>query len=133
MLNKNGWGLREMLVLSGVLILFLIIAIYYIYTLYQELGIEMTSSYYYGLESDLENSAEVYLQDYYDGTLDSDGLTITRSVLRSYDLDVSLVDANGNACSGYVIAKKTRGENSIDAYISCPNYTTEGYEQWRSE
>ena len=42
MLNKHGWGLKEMLVLSGILVLFLIIAIYYIFSLYQELYLEVT-------------------------------------------------------------------------------------------
>ncbi len=133
MLNKHGWGLKEMLVLSGILLLFLIIAIFYISSLYQELDLETTSKYYHDLERELENSASVYLNDYYDGDLSSDEITITRSTLRAYDLDVDLQDQNGHVCSGYVIASKTHGEESIDAYISCPNYTTDGYESWRSE
>ena len=132
MLNKHGWGLREMLVLSGILILFLIVAIYYIFTLYQEMGREVNNNYYHDLEEDLRKSAQVYIEDYYDGTLNSDGITITRSLLRTYDLDVSLTDRDGNACSGYVIASRTHAEDSIRAYISCPNYTTDGYEDWRS-
>ena len=31
MVNKNGWGLVEMLILMGILALFLFIAIYFIY------------------------------------------------------------------------------------------------------
>ena len=34
MLNKKGWGLKEMLLLSGLLVIFLFIAIFYIYILY---------------------------------------------------------------------------------------------------
>ena len=132
MLNKHGWGLKEMLVLSGILVLFLIIAIYYIFTLYQEMGREVTASYYYDLENDLVESAKVYVKDYYDQDLNSEGVTITRSILRAYDLDVSLKDSNNKACSGYVIADKTHGEEHYKAYISCPNYTTDGYEDWRS-
>ena len=77
-------------------------------------------------------STSHYIEDYYDGDLTSDGLTITRSVLRSYDLDVSLVDNKGRACSGYVIASRTHGIDSYQAYLSCPNYTTNDYEDWRS-
>lgn len=132
MLNKHGWGLKEMLVLSGILVLFLIIAIYYIFTLYQELDRDVTDHYYTDLETELEDSAKVYIEDYYDGDLTSDGLTITRSVLRTYDLDVSLVDNRGRACSGYVIASRTHGEDFYQAYVSCPNYTTDDYEDWRS-
>ena len=116
--NKHGWGLKEMLILSGILMLFLVIAIYYIYTLYQSLDMEVASNNYTELEEKLE--------------LDSTGVTITRSLLRTYDLDVDLEDNKGRACSGYVIAKKSHGEEQIDAYISCPDYTTDGYEDWRS-
>ncbi len=131
MLNKNGWGLREMLVLSGVLGIFLIVAIYYIYTLYDSLDEEVTINYYYDLEEKLENQARVYLDDYYDENLNSDYITITRSVLNTYNLDVNLLDLDGNACSGYVKANKTRGNVNIDAYISCRDYITDGYESWR--
>ena len=37
-LNKNGWGLVEMLVLSGILLLFLLIAVYFIHKLYGLMG-----------------------------------------------------------------------------------------------
>ena len=76
MLNKHGWGLKEMLVLSGILLLFLIIAIYYIFTFYKEMGREVTTTYYHDLEDDLEDTYQ--------------------------------------------------------AYISCSDYTTEGFEDWRS-
>lgn len=130
--NKHGWGLKEMLILSGILMLFLVIAIYYIYTLYQSLDMEVASNNYTELEEKLEYNANIYLKDYYDKNLDSTGVTITRSLLRTYDLDVDLEDNKGRACSGYVIAKKSHGEEQIDAYISCPDYTTDGYEDWRS-
>ena len=132
MLNKHGWGLKEMLVLSGILVLFLIIAIYYIFTLYQELDKDVTHNYYTDLETELEDSAKVYIEDYYDGALTSDGLTITRSVLRTYDLDVSLEHNRGRACSGYVIASRRHGEDFYQAYVPCANYTTDGYQDWRS-
>ena len=131
MLNKNGWGLREMLVLSGILILFLLIAVYYIYTMYDALEMEVSVKYYYDLEEKLENQARVYLSDYYDEVLTSDYVTITRSTLNAYDLDVNLFDNNGDACSGYVKANKSRGITNVDAYIKCKNYTTAGYEDWR--
>lgn len=39
MRKKNGWGLGTMLSLLGILVVFLLIAIYYIYTLYKFGGI----------------------------------------------------------------------------------------------
>lgn len=117
-----------MLILSGILIAFLFIAVYYIFTMYKDLDLEFDNNYYSNLESKLEENATVYLEDYYEGDLTSEGLKITRGMLRSYDLDVELRDQNGHVCTGYVMARKTHGEDEIQAYISCPDYTTIGFE-----
>lgn len=130
-LNKHGWGLREMFVLSSVLIIFLGVSIYFIYVLYSSFGKEMKNNYD-DLEKNLKHQASVYLADYYDDDLTSDKITITRSVLRSYDLDIELKDKIGKACSGYVVAYKTMGITHIDPYIKCEKYETKGYEEWRS-
>ena len=128
MLNKHGWSLREMLILSGILIVFLFIAIYYILIMYKDLDLNITNNYYDNLESRLEENATVYLEDYYEGDLSSEGFKITRGMLRSYDLDIELRDKDGHVCAGYVVARRTHGEDDIKAYISCPDYTTEGFE-----
>ena len=128
MLNKHGWSLREMLILSGILIVFLFIAVYYIFTMYRDLDLEIGNNHYSNLEEKLEENAIVYLEDYYEGDLNSEGLKITRGMLRSCDLDVELRDKDGHVCAGYVVARRTHGEDDIKAYISCPDYTTEGFE-----
>ncbi len=128
MLNKHGWSLREMLILSGILIVFLFIAIYYILIMYKDLDLNITNNYYDNLESRLEENATVYLEDYYEGDLSSEEIKITRGMLRSYDLDIELRDKDGHVCAGYVVARRTHGEDDIKAYISCPDYTTEGFE-----
>ena len=128
MLNKHGWSLREMLILSGILIVFLFIAVYYIFTMYRDLDLEIGNNHYSNLEEKLEENAIVYLEDYYEGDLNSEGLKITRGMLRSCDLDVELRDKDGHVCAGYVMARRTHGEDDIKAYISCPDYTTEGFE-----
>ena len=128
MLNKHGWSLREMLILSGILVVFLFIAVYYIFTMYRDLDLEIGNNHYSNLEEKLEENAIVYLEDYYEGDLNSEGLKITRGMLRSCDLDVELRDKDGHVCAGYVMARRTHGEDDIKAYISCPDYTTEGFE-----
>ncbi len=127
MLNKKGWGLREMLVLSAVLIIFLMVAIYYIYRLYGDLNRDLNNNYYYDLEAKLEGQARVYIDDYLTQDLDNNYLTITRGNLRNYNLDVELKDKDGKACSGYVKANK----DEINGYIKCEDYETDGYESWR--
>jgi len=64
-LNKNGWSLKEMLLLSGILVLFLLIAIYYIVSLYNNFGEEVKATNYSLLEKRLEDKALIYLNDYY--------------------------------------------------------------------
>lgn len=127
LLNKHGWGLREMLLVSSVLFIFLFIAIFYIYALYDNLDKNMLVTPYSEMESKLERQANIYLNDYYDNALSEHEITITRSVLKSHDLDVSLIDPNGNSCSGYVLASK----NGVKAYIKCDEYTTDGYKRSR--
>ena len=117
-----------MLILSGILIVFLFIAVYYIFTMYRDLDLEIGNNHYSNLEEKLEENAIVYLEDYYEGDLNSEGLKITRGMLRSCDLGVELRDKDGHVCAGYVMARRTHGEDDIKAYISCPDYTTVGFE-----
>lgn len=128
-LNKHGWGLREMLFLSGILILFLFVAIYYIYTLYDSFNEEVSVKEYYDMEDKLEENVRIYINDYYEADLTSEKVIIDRSTLRYHDLDVSLLDSNGDACSGYAVVNKSRGIVNVEAYIKCNNYMTEGYEE----
>lgn len=130
-LNKNGWSLKEMLLLSGILGLFLLVAIYYISALYDNFDKEVKVTNYAELEKNLEKQALIYLNDYYDEILTNDNITITRNVLRSYNLDIILEDNEGKSCSGYVTANKTHGKIYTKSYIKCNNYMTEGYEEWR--
>lgn len=132
MLNKNGWGLKEMLLYSGIIVLFFLVAIYYIVSMYKEIDIPVSEVSYQDLEKQLEDNTLIYLNDYYTGFLDSDGIIINRSVLKANNLDVALIDSNNNACSGYVYANKTHGVIGVKAYIKCKGYTTNGYEEAKS-
>ncbi len=127
MLNKKGWGLIEMLVLMGILALFLLIAIYYIYNMYNDMG--NNQDYYHDLENNLKTNAQTYLDNYYEGTLTSENIIITSDLMKNYGLGVSLIDPVGRDCQGYVTVNKSKAVRNINAYISCPSYTTPGYEE----
>lgn len=122
-----------MLILSGVLVLFLIIAVYFICILYEDFDSELNASYYQELEEKLENQAKIFVNEYYNEPLSNDKITITRSVLKNYNLDILLVDKLDNVCSGYVTVYKTHGKENYDGYIKCSKYMTVGYEGWKSE
>ncbi len=131
MLNKKGWGLGEMLILSGILALFLIIAIYFIYNFYSGMEKDYKLNYYTNLEEKLKEQAQIYINEYYDESLTSDYVTITKDVLKAYSLAPDLIDLKDNTCEGYVRANKSRAIVDIKAYISCSDYETSGYESWR--
>ena len=80
-LNKNGWSLNEMLLLSGILIIFLLVAVFYISSMYNNFDMEVKKTDYSVLESNLEKQTLIYLNDYYDEMLTSEEITISRSVL----------------------------------------------------
>ncbi len=120
-LDKKGWSLGEMIILIIVLALFLGVAIYYIYSLYASFNIEPTLKYYTNLENKLAQNAQTYLDEYYEG--DKHNLIITLDTLKEYNLDIELKDQENNTCTGYIATSPI-----MHAYISCPNYTTFGYE-----
>ena len=126
-LNKNGWGLREMIFFSSILFIFLFIAIYYISRMYDTVNQNLSATNYIELEKKLEDQTLIYLDKYYDGYLTSDNMIINESILKSYNLNVDLRDNKGKICTGYVIANKTHGIIHKKAYIKCPKYQTEGY------
>ena len=123
MLNKNGWSLKEMLVLSGIIVIFLIITIYYISTFFDSFN---PKGYYKDLEAELQTQGEVYFDKYYDGILTSNEVKISESKLKE-KLDLNITDLDGSACSYYIIGSKTHGNISVKSYISCSKYTTSGY------
>ncbi len=126
-LNKNGWGLKEMVVISGILILFLVLAIYNIY----QIDTYFKDREYIILENKLLEKSLVYLNNYYDDTLNSEGIIVSNELLKKYDLDIPLVDISGNPCKGYVKITKSHGEVNKTPYITCNKYKTVGYEDWR--
>lgn len=131
MINKKGWSLKEMIILSGVLAIFLLIAIYYIVTLYSDFGQELNNNYYHNLENQLEEVAYDYVNEEYDTVLDLDEINISKYVLEVYDKDFTLQDEDGKACDGYVSFAKSNGNIYVEGYINCASYMTEGYQEWK--
>lgn len=112
-LNKKGWGLNTLLIIGSCLLIFLLIAAYYIYALYSSLGIS-NGNIYKELEARLELAAENY---------DSKE-NISLEKLRELGYIKELKDNNNDDCNGYVIYNK----KEYKAYIDCKYYTTKGYD-----
>lgn len=131
MKNKSGWGLTEMLVLIGVLMFFFLISLVLIYRFYASLNSEITNTNsvdeksYYETEEALEHAANRYLDNKYENMNDLNAITIPMEKLESMGYIIDFVHAD---CTGYVVSSIINGEYISDAYISCDNYKTTGYE-----
>lgn len=130
-LNKHGWGMKEMIVFSSVLLLFLLIAVFYILRLYNGIGRNNTyknsssESYSYTeIEDKLLNAGINYYQEYYEEGMD---VRITTSMLKKHGyLKASdLKEKNEKKeCTGYVLVENME----VFSFIQCPNYETIGFE-----
>lgn len=133
-LNNRGWGIKEMLLLSAVLIFFFGVAIYFIYMLYSslDLGLNDDSNYieirqYEAIEEKIEEDALDYLlnEDYYVNV--GDKILLNELIKEGY-IDFIYDPNTDGLCEGYVVVKSI--ENSVvDAFIKCDEYETNGYEE----
>ena len=119
-LNKGGWGLKEMVIIVAILLSFLLIAGYYIFVLYSDLGTDV-AHVYVELESRLKTSAVSYVSKH---NLQNQKVIILLSDLQREGRLELFVDSNDNDCNGYVIYENY----DYKSYISCEFYKTSGYD-----
>lgn len=130
--NNRGWSLKEMILLSSILLAFLLVTIFMIIRLYHGLnksGITDTPVVrkysYTEVEQHVLNAGIDYYNEYYNG---EDNVKITVSKLRRKGL-ITLnelhVETERKSCDGYVDFQKDLPK----AYIKCDNYITDGYEE----
>lgn len=131
-LNNRGWSLKEMILLSSILMAFLLVAIFMIIRLYSGLNkrgltdTPVVRKYNYGeVEQNVLEAGMDYYNEYYNG---EDGIKITVSKLRRKGLITSnelRAENEKKSCDGYVEFLN----NISKAYIKCDNYITNGYEE----
>lgn len=117
-LNQKGWGLQQMLLISGLLLLTLLVVAVYVYSLYNQLDQNSTAQYV-ALELKLETAAVRYDT--------SNALTsnyrVSLSTLKQLGYISDFSDNNSKPCDGYV---DVNGDD-FNAYISCENFISPGY------
>lgn len=137
-LDNKGWGLTQMLVCCGILVLFLVISIVMINRLMNPKAKNLSKNIAYSLKnSDIENNVEKaslrYFNDYYKQNINWENITITIENLkyRNYLTENDLKTEN-TKCGGYALIMKNEQEKiTAKAYIDCKNYVTTGYQIWR--
>lgn len=135
-LNNNGWGTKEMILFSSIILLCLIITAILVSNLFKNIKTPITSnngpieinvSEYEKRELQLETAARSYIVDNFDGYFVE--MKITINELKEFGYIEDILDTITNeVCEGYVISKNVENEElSVKPYIRCSNYTTIGY------
>lgn len=128
-LNNRGWGLKEMLLLSSIILVAVFVAAIMINNLYKDLDITLkgntstnqnTKENYTTIERNLLNAAKKYARE---NELEEEDFIYSDTLVDEGYLTLSKMTANDDVCDGYVEKKNT----SYKAYISCSSYETDGY------
>lgn len=145
--NQNGWGEKDMITYCGIiaLVLFVIYASWIQFDhLLETSNVETAESsrqsqvaegtqrsqddlsFYHSLENQLEESSQKYMEDTYDDK-EEDQLITSEQLLEKEYIE-AMVDPEGDVCFGYVNYQSS--DASYQAYVKCPLYTTDGYEEY---
>ncbi len=155
-LNNHGWGLREMLILSSVLLLFLLVSVFLVLKMYNRMDEDFTNDkeddvpvqqpgqsepsvsnpepeeeidliYYLNLEKKLETAGRNYwLENMTDESLGGVNIYLGELADKGYVQEIK-DQISGNPCDGYARIFVENSIATIDGYIKCDNYKTEGY------
>lgn len=118
-LNNNGWGYRQMLLMSGILLIFLLVAAYNVYSLYNDMDVKSASTYV-NLELKLQMVAADYIND---KNLNNSNVIVTLKELKEAGYIKTFNDDDSNACNGYVEYQ----DYDYVSYIRCRDYTSSNY------
>ena len=153
MLNNHGWGMRDMIIYTCILLLFLLFVAYSVSSLYdflskptenitdnqqpvddtpdekeEESPIIVDIEYYENVEKRLKNATLDYFEkNPTDLSIDILKLDLTTLVDLGY-IDKIYDQTGEKLCVGYTNTYQDVDKDYIvEAYISCDNYITEGY------
>ena len=138
-LNNKGWGLPELLIGIGIIIVFLLIAVFYSLRLNRMLQgnfpnssnvkEEINEDYYTLKVSDIMDAAYKYINNENVVLERGENTRISLSTLISKGYIGKIYDyKTNNACIGYAIATLDASKiTDIKGYLKCDNYVSKGY------
>lgn len=133
-LNNKGWGLKEMILLSCVILIAVFVAAVMINNLYKDLDMNINGNNtsnssnsnqnkdekYTTIERSLLSAAKKYARE---NELDDDEIIESDTLIDEGYLTPTKMTNEEDICDGYV----TKQNSSYKAYISCESYETKGY------
>ena len=147
MLNNHGWGMRDMIIYSCVILIFLLITTYYVRSLYRGLSMgenvveedrtndadktpykEIDYSLYKNYEDRMSSVAIDYVIKYYSTLNTSIASVDLNDLIREGFIETLYDQRDGSRCMGYTnVWDQEDGSLRAASYIRCPSYTTSGY------
>lgn len=123
-LNKNGWGIQEMMIIVVILMLTLVFVSMMVNTKLK--GITSTS--HNNLENKIILASEKYFQKHQLNLNINDKYKVNLKTLMDENL-LEEITYKGISCSGYGLITNNNNVIEYDAYIKCgTKYKTKGYE-----
>ena len=136
-LNKHGWGLREMIFICAAILFCVILAAVLINQLYSAIPLnnleestqnnsnsDTANSTNYNSYKQIENNLKTAAISYYLKNKDNvEEIIVSEELISEGYLKESQLQTNDDTCLGYVIIE----DNTFSPYITCENYETEGY------
>ena len=150
-LDDRGWGYRDMIIYSSIIIISLLIVVFFSHLMYTNLEKNVSNTpsyvtktegekdketisltkeqeaYYHNKELEIKQATYVYLEkNNYQET----------STIRKIDLDIlegfgyvnKVTDIlDGSACKGYATILVKNSLYTVESYITCSHYVTDGY------
>lgn len=136
-LGNNGWGTRELIIYSCILLSFLLFAMVMLDAFYADLEKTTGSvantlkedkiSTYYEYENEMRNVVISYINE---NNVDvSDGFVVSLDTLVNKEYIKPFYDLDDNSkCSGYIVVQKSNDNFSIEPNLICSNYRSENME-----
>ena len=131
-LNNKGWGVFQMIWMTGIILFFFLLAIILIVKYYHSMNYQLhnrnivTERTYEQMKEDLETAGIRYVEYNYKNLRNLNSSKITSDRLFSVGLFAKDLYSG---CTGYVIVSKTNGKISSTPYIKCSGYKSPGYDK----
>lgn len=131
-LNNKGWGVFQMIWMTGIILFFFLLAIILIVNYYHSMNYSLHNKSSVARRTreqmleDLQTAGIRYIEYNYKNIRNLNASKITSEKLFSVGLFAKDLYSG---CTGYVIASKTNNSITVDPYIKCSDYKSPGYDQ----
>lgn len=139
-LNNHGWGLKQMILYSAILLIALLCISIFGHQLEDGIGETFRKNLkgtitYSTIEEEIKAKTLSYIQKYYKEKIGTGTITITTNNLIKYQMlnELDLITSENDTCVGYALVRKEKEELIVEPFIHCNQYETKNYQSWRIE